>query len=259
MNSRNVLRWHMGVFKLFGLWAPQNFSILYTIWSIICASLFYIGDPISQLMAVFYVSSVNGAVDHLVMTSTIIMAAIKGLNVLVRRKKLAELFRLMEELDQTVTPDEHERVFKQKFLDSDRLFFLFCINYIGSWICVGFQTIMAEPERRLYSSTYFFPNEFLNQPNIYFGGMIYQAMSNVVLVLVDIAADTYGASLLHVLGGHIDILCESLQRLGEDCDETEDYQHQEVVLVELCEKYLKIIRFVEEIIIDLFKFSIEYI
>lgn len=42
---------------------------------------------------------------------------------------------------------------------------------------------LPEPEHRLYSS-----NEFLKQSNIYLGEMRYKAISNWVLVFVDIAA-----------------------------------------------------------------------
>lgn len=52
--------------------------------------------------------SVNAAVDHLVMTSTIVIAAIKGLNVLAEEKNLIQLFHLMMELDETITTEEYE-------------------------------------------------------------------------------------------------------------------------------------------------------
>lgn len=242
MNSINVLNWHMRVFKLTGL-SPTNSSILYTIWTHFCILTIFTGYPLSQLIAVFYVDSVSAAVDHLVMTSTVVMAAIKGLNVLVKRKTLIELFNLMADLDVTVTTEQHETVFKHKFIESDRLFLLFCVNYVGSWICVGFQTLLSEPEHRLYSSTYYFSNEFLNQRNIYVGVMIYQAIANFVMVFVDIAVDTYGASLLHVVGGHIDVLNQQLEHFCKNCTKSDDYLHQKIIFVEICDKYLKIIKY----------------
>lgn len=96
-----------------------------------------------------------------------------------------------------LTPNEKNgfKQFQQKsaieYLKQNRnskiriVYSLVCISYIGSRTCVGFQTIMAvpEPEHRLYSS-----NEFLKQSNIYLGEMRYKAISNWVLVFVDIAA-----------------------------------------------------------------------
>lgn len=243
MNSRNVLKWHIRVFKICGLWPPHGGSILYTIWSIFFTLTVYIGFPISQLAVVFFVDSVNAAVDHLVMTSTIVMAAIKGLNILVQRKNLIKLFGLMKELDETITIEEYNHVFKKKFQESDFLLLLFCVNYIGSWICVGIQVIMSDPGHRLYSSTHLLPNAFLHQQNIYVGGIIFQAISNLFMVFVDIVVDTYGASLLHVLGGHLDVLGQRLRELGKNCSETVHYGQQNKKLIDLYKEYLLIIRF----------------
>lgn len=243
MDSRKVLKWHIRVFKFCGLWPPEDGSILYNIWVVLFTLAVNIGFPLSQLICVLYVDSVNAAVDHLVITSTVIMAVIKGLNVLAKKKTFVELLRLMERLDETVKPEEHENIFKRKFRDSNRLLSLFCINYIGSWTCVAIQVVMSEPEHRLWSSTYLYPNEFLHQSSIYLGGMIFQSISNLLLVFVDIVVDTYGASLLHVLGGHIDVLSQRLQALGQGCKKDGDYCHQKELLVELCKKYLLMIRF----------------
>lgn len=114
---------------------------------------------------------------------------------------------------------KYDRVFKKKIQDSDRLLLLFCLNYVGSWICVGIQVIMSDPGHRLYSSTHLLPIEFLHQQNIYLGGILFQAISNLFMVFVDIVVDTYGASLF-VLGGHIDVLGQRLRELGKDCSKT---------------------------------------
>lgn len=245
MDSQNVLKWHIKVFKFTGLWTPIDRSILYAIWSTFCIVMVYLGYPISQLITLFYVNTVTTAVDRLVMTSTIVMAAIKALNVLTKRRTFMKLFHLMTDLDDTITPKEHEAVFKGIFRDSNRLFVLFFVNYIVAWICVDFQSIMSDPERKLYPSTYFFQNEFLNQRPIYVGVMVYQAISNLFLIISAIAVDTYGSSLLHILGGHIDLLHRRLQRLAKNCKKIDEYKHQKEILVELCERYLRIIRFVK--------------
>lgn len=243
MDSRLVLKWHIRVFKLCGLWPPEGGSILYSIWVVFFTLTVYIGFPISQLISVLWIDSVNAAVDNLIITSSVIMAVVKGLNVLAKKKTFVELLHLMKELDSTVTPAEHNRIFKRKFLVSDGLILLFCVSYIGSWTCIVIQVIMSDPEHRLWSSTYLYPSDFLHHSGIYLGGIIFQSISNFLVVIVDIVADTYGASLLHVLDGHIEILSEHLQALGKDCDKTEDFQHQHTILIELCEKYLLIIRF----------------
>lgn len=243
MDSRVVLKWHIRVFKMCGLWSPENGSVLYSIWAVFFTLTVYIGFPVSQLISVLYVDSVNAAVDHLVTVSSIVMAAIKGLNVLANRNTFSELLNLMEQLDETISHEEHGKVFKQKFRNSNRLLALFCMSYIGSWTCLAFQVLMSDPEQRLWSSTYLYPNEFLHQHSIYLGGIIFQSISNLLIVFVDIVVDTYGAALLYVLGGHIEILSQRLQKLGDGCKDDDDYCQEEGVLVELCKKYLLMIRF----------------
>lgn len=241
MDSRLVLKWHIRVFKLCGLWPPEDGSILYSIWIVIFTLAVNIGFPISQLICVLWVDSVNAAVDHLVITSTVIMAVVKGLNVLAKKKTFVELLRLMNELDATVTSEEHDKIFKQKFRVSDGLLLLFCANYIGSWTCVAIQVIMSSPAHRLWSSTYLYPSEFLHDHRIYFGGIIFQSISNLLLVFVDIVVDTYGASLLHVLSGHIEVLGRRFQELRQNGSQA-NKQHEKT-LIDLCKKYLLIIRF----------------
>lgn len=243
MNSQVVLKWHIRVFKMCGLWPPENGSVLYNIWAVFFTLSVYIGFPVSQLISVLYVDSVNAAVDHLVTVSSIAMAAIKGLNVLANRNTFSELLHLMEQLDESISHEEHEKVFKKKFRNSDRLLALFCVSYIGSWTCLAFQVFMSDPEQRLWSSTYLYPNEFLHQHSIYLGGIIFQSISNLLIVFVDIVVDTYGAALLYILGGHIEILSQHLQKLGNECKDYDGYRQEEGVLVELCKKYLLMIRF----------------
>lgn len=241
MDSRLVLKWHIRVLKLCGLWPPKDGSILYTIWIVIFSFFMNIGFPISQLICVLWVDSVNAAVDHLIITSTVIMAVIKGFNVLAKQKNFIELFDLMKELDSTVTPEEHDTIFKRKFILSDRLLLLFCVNYMGSWTSAVIQEIMSSPAQRLYSSTYYYPSEFLHDRRIYVGGIIFQLFANLLLVFVDIVVDTYGASLLHVLGGHIEVLGQRFQQLYQN--DLQPHKHHKKTLINLCKKYLLIIRF----------------
>lgn len=254
MDSRLALKWHIRVFKMCGLWPPEHESTLYKIWTIIFTLAVNIGFPVSQLICVLWVDSVDAVVDHLIITSTVIMAALKGLNVLAKKKTFVELLNLLNKLDETITHEEHDKIFKQKFRLSDGLLVLFAVNYIGSWTCVAIQVIMSNPEHRLWSSTFLYPSEYLHHQHIYLGGLIFQSISNLLLVFVDICVDTYGASLLHILGGHIEILGQNFQALGKDCSTYKDYQQQQITLIELCKKYLLIIRFENNLL--LIKFNI---
>lgn len=78
MDSRNVLKWHIRVFKVCGMWPPDNRSPWYTVWMFVFCFAVNIVFPISLLTCVVFVNSINGMVDHLLISSTVFMAAIKG-------------------------------------------------------------------------------------------------------------------------------------------------------------------------------------
>lgn len=241
MNSRKVLKWHIRVFKFCALWPPEDEALLYNCYTIIFSIAVNFGFPISQLICVLYVDSINAIVDHLVITSTVVMAVIKGLNVLAKKRTFVKLLRLMKEMDQSVTNEEEISIFYPIFRDSHRVLLIFFINYISSWSCVAMQVIMSTPDHRLWSSTFLYPVEFLHHPAIYVGGIFFQAISNLLLVFVDIVVDTYGASLLHVLGGHLDVLGNHLRSLGH-VNGKKGAVEQKAELIELCKKYILIIR-----------------
>lgn len=197
----------------------------------------------SQLMCVLYVDSVDEIVDHLLITSSVVIAAMKGINVLVKQKQFIKLLQLMKEMDQVTTNEQEQKNFSKIFRNSKRIWNIFLFNYAASWSCVALQTIMSPPEKRLWSSTYLVTIDWLHHPFIYIGGYIYQAMSNFCLVFIDIAVDTYAPSLFLILGGHLDVLGNQLQTLGKNT--IKPTVDDKIKLVDLCKKYILIIRFID--------------
>lgn len=242
MNSCLVLKWHLKIFKICGLWPSENSSIYYKILIIFYNVTVNIGFPISKIICGLWINSVDAAVDYLLIASSITVAAIKAINVLSKRNKFIQLFDVMKKLDQSITCKEYVEIFQQKCQHSDNLFFITLVSYFMSWICLAIQVIMSKPADRMWSSTYPYPSEFLHHQTIYGAGIIFQAIANFFIVLVDVAVDTYGPSLLHILGGHIEVFGKRLKALGKNCTKYDDYKNEQKVLVDLCEKYILIIR-----------------
>lgn len=216
MNSRKVLKWHIRVFKICGFWLPEDESTLYNFYTIIFSILVFVGLSTSQLISVFYLDSINAIVDHLILTSTNIMMSIKAFNLLYKRKVFAKLLQLMKQMDNTVSDDEEKSIFRPLFIDSDRMLLIFLIDYAFSWIFVAIQVIMSPPKTRIWSSTFFYPVEILHRPNIYIGGILFQAISTIFLIIFSVAGDSYGASLLHILGGHLNVLGSHIRNFGKN-------------------------------------------
>lgn len=245
MNSRESLKWHILFFKICGVWHPEHGSILYTLWSLFFSFIVYIAFSISLLVCVFFVDSVNKIVDHMIITSSVIMVAVKAYNVLVMRKQFDELLILMQELDDSTTIEEHRNIFQPIFKESDFLFKFFCFSYLSTWSAIALQVIVSPPDERTWPSTYLYPIKYLHHPFIYVGGLFCQGISNFFVCSMDVAEDTYGASLLHILGGHIMALGQRLSDLGNTNkirqNTVDSYQHK-FQLIECCKRYILILR-----------------
>lgn len=240
MDTRKVLNWHLKILRVLGLWPEPDDSIGYSIRSIVLGLFLFMSYPLFQFACVFFVNSVDDAVVILLLSSTMVTTVMKVYIVKSNRGTFADLLTLMQEMDQTISFSEHELFFVPIFQQCKLMFITFCSICYSSWVLLVLQTIVSPPESRLYLSTYLYPIEVLHLPIIYYGGLIYEAASNSIFIAVTQAVDLFGPSLLHVLGGNIDILCKRLQFYGT---KKRNLHQQKTELVQLCRMYLRIIRY----------------
>lgn len=147
----------------------------------------------------------------------------------------------MAQMDGQIHFTEHTQFFAPILYESKLMFITFCIICYMSWVALVVQAIFSPPASRIYLSTYFYPGEFLHKPVIYFGGLAYEAILNFIFIAVSQAVDLFGPALLHVLGGHIEILCHRLQNFGRKEIDAEKLKSE---LIENCKMYEDITRYV---------------
>lgn len=241
MNSKDNIKYHILIFKILGLWPSENDSIGYKMWTYIYCILFCFGCPASHLICVFYVESMNAIVDNLVLTSSIIIASMKAINVLLQKRKFVQLSATLKQMDYEISDPISQEKIKKITKQSHMIFFVFLSIYWSAWTNVVMQVLSASPEERIWLSTYLIPNEFLNQPNIYLGVLIYQAVANFTLCTLDVPLDTYGAILLHTLAGHVDALGHRLQKLGNDKINQLSSAANKRELVHICKNYVNLL------------------
>lgn len=220
MNSIQVIRSHIWIYRYFGLWPSAQPSLWYTFFSITFICFVYTGFPVMMLISVLFVRNVNQVVDNLVMTSSLVMAGIKGINIFLKRHKLKELLNMLQCLDKGITTNDDERMFDTIFKESRALLKMFLVAYLSAWSCLTLQIFWSSKDQILWSSTLFYPYEPLQAPVIYFSVLVYQCFSNFCICVVDASADTYGVVLNHILGGHVDVLGKRLQQLGHGTHRT---------------------------------------
>lgn len=116
------------------------------------------------------------------------------------------------------------------------LFSIFFVDYMLAWVVILLQVLVSPPEMRIWPSTNPLPFEYLHTPAIYLSGLIFQGASNLLLVFLDGALDTYGASLLNLLSGHIAVLGTRLENIDH-------LSSNRLHLVDCCKRYILILRY----------------
>lgn len=160
-----------------------------------------------------------------------------------KKKKFDGLLRIMQSLDDTVTSEEQQKIFQPIIKETNFIFKSYACCVMSAYSFLVLQVIVAPPEKRIWPSTFPYPFEFMHQPTIYWGGLIFQAASNSFHVTFDIAADTYGAVLLNVLNGHISLLGMRMRNMDDNMQKTNDPQEQKRLLINYCQRYILILRF----------------
>lgn len=243
MDSTKSLKYQLKTFRILGAWKkPSKFSIFYTIWTMILFVIVGFLFPLSQILSIFFASSISEMVDRMVITSSVVIVVVKAINVYTKQEKLQEFFHVIKRLDKKITEEAHIAQFNEIIKFSQQMYFSFFYSFLSTCVVLVFQTIYSKPSRRLWSSTYSYPYEWAQHPYVYVGGLFFQGIANTIVVLFAVSTDTYVAIFNHVLAGHIDVLNDRLQHLGdkEFAVDADKYHYDE--LVQCCRIYRDILR-----------------
>lgn len=226
-----------------GLWPPEGGSSLYRIWTFTFFAAVHIGFPISALVCVFFVDSVDAIVDILVLTSTIVVTTVKSFVILLKQKECAQSLKIMREIDKKASGSTCENEMKKvvrQCLIMTRAFLSFCLS---CWVLLALQITFSSPETRQWSSTYHYPSEFMHKRSVYVAGLYFQVISNLCSCATDAALDMYLASLLHLLGGQIEVFGLRLQQLGQDRSTRQGSVESMRQLIGICKDYVNLLRY----------------
>lgn len=247
MGSLEVFKWHIKIFKVCALWPPEGGSRLYSFYVFIYFLLVNTLFSFSQVICVLFVDSIDAVVDQLLLSCSEIMVSLKAYNFYFKYKPFVEMLRILEDLDKTITLDEHKQLFAPAKKRSNILVLFFLVNYGICWSFLVLQTVLAEPENRIWTSQMLiYPIEY---PIIYNSGLIYQSVASCLMIISDTALDTYGVSLIDVINAHIDGFKKQLSTLGHSVKKSienktteKDKINQEIALIRLCKKYNLILK-----------------
>lgn len=212
-DTRQIFNYHIGVFKILGLWQSETPSILARLRLLIFSCL-SVGLLATLLTTSLFLNSMSEIINNLLMSSIMLLNCIKGLIVYLRKPKLEHLMNKINALDQQNRKQEEISILNG-MIDEGRLVTkLINIFYFSSFPCLAIYNILADYDERFWSSTAFYPYDFARKPCVYCTIFVFQAMANFSLLFMAMATDTYPALFCGILGSHVDVLRYKLRSMG---------------------------------------------
>lgn len=239
MDSREIIGSYVKVFKIYGLWPSEKSSFSYSLWSIVVSIFLYLLHTLFKLSSVVFANSIDEMVGILLVSSAVATISAKAFILKLRNGTFLELLNLIQYMDGKIHVNDQQKFLAPLINQSQFVFKSFIYYTCLCWTFLVIQVIISPPEKRIYSSTYFYPYESLKQPIIYVGGLIYEAMGNFLIIPIFVALNYYGVMLLCILVAYIDIFCGRLRSFG---NKNLKISEQLRCLVEICEIYIGISR-----------------
>lgn len=216
MDTSNLLTPHKIILQLFGIWTLQQ-----NIYSRLHSSLFFfiaIGFIATLFTSILFVGSMKQAVDNLIVSSSTILALIKGIIFYRNHSKHIQIYEILEQLDNDIDANSQVElnIMKRVTRFSTILFRAYGTCYMIAWLVLAIQSVFESDEKVFWSSTAFWPGEIWQNRAIYWIIFAFQAFANLILVILVFTVDTYGIILAIISNGYVDIISTRLRKLGSN-------------------------------------------
>lgn len=239
-NIPRSFRSHMFVMRSTGIWSMPNDPLWYDLLTIVL--FFFIGFlyPLSEFINIFFVDTVEKAMDHSFLSLTCWSTAFKAGVFYWRRDSIRELYRIHAEFLRTANhhsaPDINSRIVRVNIRVHRNISTL----YVLGWCGFVAQTMLSPPGDGMLSSTGRMPFDFTQRRSVYWTVMIYQMVSNLCLSVWAANEDAFSIALMNTLYGHMAQLKDRLQHLDReyspDVNADRDFWFYKS-LIECCQRY----------------------
>lgn len=210
---------NISLFCYTGMWPPLKQSCLYTLWTTLLFATLGITFPLSQFMNVFFVNSIERAVDTAFFAITFLAGTLKAINIYKQQSNIRQIFALHKQMLQ----DSNKSVDDERCMNIVQtnlvIVRFFLTLYFATWSIAVLQAIFSNPENRLWPSTYNLPYEFAKSDTVYLAVLFYQINSNLIFALWIALEDTFPVILILMLIGHVDKLRKRLENLCVKCND----------------------------------------
>lgn len=226
--SMNVMKYHILVWKICGVWPPDHKPLWYTFYSIILFGIVFAIFPSLIVLNLFIVTNLNGVIETLLPCSTCALASIKAYLIYQNRKELVNLFDIIRQLDAAVKTEEERNLIGKALKESKQLIILFSFLYYGGVNSAFLLAFLSKDTILMWPS--WFPFSYENNMTLYNCIIFYQYISSLFVAIIDTSADLYGSCLNKVLRAHLEVLGMQLETLGFAHNDKEKLQNFELEL-----------------------------
>lgn len=212
MASLNVMRYHVMVWKVCGLWKLPGDPLWYRAYCTVLYTIFYVLYPLCIALQLMFTNSFDEMIDILLILPTA-CAGMKGCFVIAKRSELRQLFVLMEQMDDFVKDPEHQQMVEMQIRESMTLVKVLSVFYYSTVVSSFMVAFLAEERRFMWQSYY--PFDYQHNLGIYYFFLLFQCVASFLVSFIYSSLDLYGSALYKVLGAHIDILGLKFKVLGK--------------------------------------------
>lgn len=216
--SMQALRYHIFVWKFCGLWDLPGRPVWYTVWSACICAIFYVIYPACIAVQIMFTVRFGEMIDILLILPTA-CAGIKGFFVVLKRRKLRQLFALLQRMDdEHVGSDAGRQAVVQLEVDGALLLVRVLSVFYYSTVVASFMVAFLSPERRFMWQSWY-PFDYEHNAAVYYALLVFQLVASFLVSFIYSSLDLYGSALYRVLGAHVDVLRQRLEVLGRTDEE----------------------------------------
>lgn len=216
-SSLEVMSFHLRAWKICGLWPNVDDSRPYTAYTFLLWTSCFIVFPLLIAMQLIFAATLKEFIEIALILPTA-MVGVKGALIIINRKKLLALFALMRRLDSVVTLDEHKATVQEQIRGSRFLLLLLSGEYIISMAANILVPLLSTERVLMFGLPRFDPIDYKNSAVGFWFIIGYQAIACSMIAFTSVSMDVYGLALFKIVGAHIDVLGDKLERIGRTAE-----------------------------------------
>lgn len=201
--------------------------ILYGIHVTIYQFLLGVYYPLSLLIGIFLLESIQEVLENIAVTFTEIILSVKIFFVWMHHKRLYKIAEISRDLDKKARLNDDEQEILNKFLATYRRYLkIYFVVYTTVDIFAGISILMYTEKRLFYPA--YLPFDWKTNNFLYFIAIFYQYGAWSLQVYENLFIDTYPGIVIHLLQSHLKVLCLRISKIGHNETDTFEESHAQL-------------------------------